>query len=110
MVLYLPLSFSLRSPRIYLHVDIPFWAIHETSHGKCFSFLSVISSLGLYFGIVQYVESLISDIHFAFCWQKLRKEVEESQLKLAETKAKVQSLESKSGWFERRLAETEVCY
>jgi len=39
--------------------------------------------------------------------KKLRKEVEESQLKLAETKAKVQSLESKSGWFERRLAETE---
>lgn len=75
----------------------------------CF-FLSGNSSLGLYFGIVQYVELVISDIHFAFCWQKLRKEVEESQLKLTETKAKVQSLESKSGWFERRLAETEVCY
>lgn len=44
-----------------------------------------------------------------FCWQKLRKEVEESQLKLAESKAKVQALESKSGWFERRLTETEVC-
>ncbi|XP_020602153.1 GRIP1-associated protein 1-like [Orbicella faveolata] len=39
--------------------------------------------------------------------KKLRKEVEETQLKLAEAKAKVQSLESKSGWFERRLAETE---
>ena len=44
-----------------------------------------------------------------FTLQKLRKEVEESQLKLAEAQAKVQSLESKSGWFERRLAETEVC-
>ena len=40
--------------------------------------------------------------------QKLRKEVEDSQQKLAETKAKLQSVESKSGWFERRLAETEV--
>ncbi|PFX21337.1 GRIP1-associated protein 1 [Stylophora pistillata] len=39
--------------------------------------------------------------------KKLRKEVEDSQQKLAETKAKLQSLESKSGWFERRLAETE---
>ena len=50
-----------------------------------------------------------SVIPFAFCLQKLRKELEESQVKLAEAKAKVQSLESKSGWFERRLAETEVC-
>ncbi|XP_027035753.1 GRIP1-associated protein 1-like isoform X1 [Pocillopora damicornis] len=39
--------------------------------------------------------------------KKLRKEVEDSQQKLAETKAKLQSVESKSGWFERRLAETE---
>ncbi|KAJ7379420.1 regulation of modification of synaptic structure, partial [Desmophyllum pertusum] len=39
--------------------------------------------------------------------KKLRKEVEESQQKLVEAKAKLQSLESKSGWFERRLTETE---
>ncbi|KAL9960362.1 hypothetical protein ACROYT_G033810 [Oculina patagonica] len=39
--------------------------------------------------------------------KKLRKELEESQQKLAEAKTKLQSLESKSGWFERRLTETE---
>ena len=40
--------------------------------------------------------------------QKLRKELEETQQKLAEAKTKLQSVESKSGWFERRLTETEV--
>ena len=62
-----------------------------------------------YFDIVQYAVSELSDIPFAVSLQKLRKEVEDTQQKLTEAKAKVQSLESKSGWFERRLAETEVC-
>ncbi|XP_068714216.1 GRIP1-associated protein 1-like [Montipora foliosa] len=39
--------------------------------------------------------------------KKLRKELEESQQKLSEVKAKLQSTESKSGWFERRLTEAE---
>ena len=42
--------------------------------------------------------------------QKLRKELEETQQKLAEAKTKLQSVESKSGWFERRLTETEVVF
>ena len=40
--------------------------------------------------------------------QKLRKELEESQQKLSDVKAKLQSAESKNGWFERRLTEAEV--
>ena len=40
--------------------------------------------------------------------QKLRKELEDSQQKLSDVKAKLQSAESKSGWFERRLTEAEV--
>ncbi|KAM7437952.1 regulation of modification of synaptic structure [Porites harrisoni] len=39
--------------------------------------------------------------------KKLRKELEETQQKLAESKSKLQSAEGKSGWFERRLTETE---
>ncbi|KAK2550953.1 GRIP1-associated protein 1 [Acropora cervicornis] len=39
--------------------------------------------------------------------KKLRKELEESQQKLSDVKAKLQSAESKNGWFERRLTEAE---
>ncbi|XP_048580548.1 GRIP1-associated protein 1 [Nematostella vectensis] len=39
--------------------------------------------------------------------KKLRKEVEDLHQKLNENKSLLQSVESKSGWFERRLAETE---
>ena len=40
--------------------------------------------------------------------QKLKKDLKESQQQLADVTSQLTSVESKSGWFERRLAETEV--
>ena len=40
--------------------------------------------------------------------QKLKKDLQESQQQLADVTSQLTSVESKSGWFERRLAETEV--
>ena len=95
------------SLRKYLYVDSPFLTIHEASIDKFVSFSALV--LLTFIDIVQFAESQFSDIPCPYSLQKLRKELEETQLKLAEAKAKVQSLESKNGWFERRLAETEVC-
>ena len=53
-------------------------------------------------------ENVFNCLIVIFKSQKLRKELEDSQQKLSDVKAKLQSAESKSGWFERRLTEAEV--
>lgn len=40
--------------------------------------------------------------------QKLKKELEEKQQKLSDVTTQLTAIESKCGWFERRLTETEV--
>lgn len=46
----------------------------------------------------------------AVFFQKLKKDLEESQQQYSDVSSKLASVEGKCGWFERRLAETEVIY